>query len=407
MKIRSHITLMLFPLFMFVALTSGALRYKSESDQLLWGAEEHAKGAVVALAAHLEHFTPEHITGGELTTEFEKLFKWGRAQRIFLASPAKKVVEILPNGATQPVNEVKVPDEYLDIGAVSYQHPSDIIMRAWTRVYNERSDGYFLLGVDTDTSHIAPALGEVTEEAMTAAVGVAALALLLSLILSTLIARKVKALTASIKQIGKSAGKLKNGIISEINDLNNTFQTMDSLLKASAENLKISTSALKETLDKDALNSGYNKLFLKQSSSEDRYLIDIANESSDADFFEVYGNGEVTRVVIGSFVKGSPDIKYRSAAQSLVKQLLNKQLDESQLKDVVQSIFPEVELKDILIKGASGVGLTHTLRGERPEIIEKYTQSVDASSLKELFSEITPMLCEEQQGVVLLRRVET
>ncbi len=437
MKIFVHLSLMLIPLFAFVAITSGILRYQTEKRELKWGVEEEGRGLAVALSAYLSSNSFEDLKSQHSLSQFKQAFRWGKIKNIYVHKQNTNQTYKIDSSGIAP-DEISISNEavYLKNSEVYYDYEKPNFLRSWVRINFTDSDAIDYLSVESDISHIAPALSAIENSIVYQATAVIFLSILFSYILSTIVSFKIRQLSNSLKdaQLNESPDKIQDGLICELNDLNNTFRTMDSLLRESSDNMKKSGVNFSKSCSEAEIAQTYNNLFLQPVSIETQscnLILKLVNQNNTGDFFEIVQDSNFIKMVFGSFEQ-SEDTEIwrnRSAVQTMVTQLLESDYDFNAIETKVRKLFPEVKIKTVLINKntifgtdschivemASGQVLrdeetefqkhalaVHNLPPENGNIIEEYIRNVQDSSIKALSAELNPILRNQEKGVLLL-----
>lgn len=251
MRIRTQSVIGIVPLFLGLGVVIATLVFYLERKETLWGLREEGAGLAVTLAAFTQEEGPSHLAelsalgegneqvGGPLG----KAMRWRRAMRIVAFQPADgRVVFDLASTASTNGAAVWTPSDVAELekgdAAVFSRverHPKyGLVMKSFSPVRDTQGAIQAVICVITDAGALDAQMHHGIRLAAWG-IGVAfLLGLVCALVVSSFLAERVQVLSEAMVQATRQQDApvvSHAGLISEINDMDNTLNTMISVLR--------------------------------------------------------------------------------------------------------------------------------------------------------------------------------
>lgn len=248
MRIGTQNFLLIVPLFLILAVVFGGLLYFEERQELLWGQQQEATSYAISIAefaheratlAHTGVDSPASDPGmrGALDRilgdqHVKTVFEIDPSTRAILWSYPKGAVISAPSDLTPQLGALMASDGTWTSGVIRIGR-TGAVMDGYSSLLGPDGSHYDALGVVTDASGYVQASHETLRRVVIAAIGVSVVGLLIAVLVSWLISREVGNLsqTAAVISGGNLNVQARPGLIVEIGDLGNTFNTMSDVLK--------------------------------------------------------------------------------------------------------------------------------------------------------------------------------
>lgn len=372
MNIRTQNILTIAPVFLFVSVAVGALRYQMSSNDLVWGFKEEASAIAVSAAAHLSaEGSREILAGGEesgeqLTRYIQGIFSWEKAKAVFAYDSKGSLIFNFTPGIT-PENKPG-----LRTGPVPENHMREVLAgkHVVSEIQNEREAGDVLfaysplrdssgavlgvLGIETDARAVREKLAHILTGVVWGSVAMLFLGVSVALIISGIIKSRIALLNRAADAVaaGNFGRILRNGSIREINDLSNTFNTMNSILRDNSEKSKRSVAESELCRKPEDLIEVFNRSFLGEkdyrfSAGAVNYEISafLSDPLNIRDFFDIVETDDRIFVFLGRIQNSQPEdsIVLRSAVQTLFRQELMTHGDPAKALEAAAGLFPVAE----------------------------------------------------------------
>lgn len=246
MRIRAQIAVAIVPLFVGLTLVTGALTYYLQVKELTWGLSEESTSIAVATARLIDVAALKRLAAGEraadsaIREQFRQVISWGRARRLTLLAGAdlRVLLEVVDGSPDDRVVEVPpavvaaLEHQPFATGALLQGATGSSALTAFAPVRDAAGTPLGILAVETRADALGSQRVAILRSVLISLLAAALLALLLTVLISTLITRRLSALTRRLLQ-AETAGAVSEagaGVIDEMNDLENTFDTMRSVL---------------------------------------------------------------------------------------------------------------------------------------------------------------------------------
>jgi HAMP domain-containing protein len=194
------------------------------------------------------------------------------------------------------------------VSSVLRQGEIDEHLRAYAPVFDSEQNCVAIVEVVIPANIYSATLDRIFIQSLWSSAALLLVGTLLALVISRIINSKISKLMAAAKSL--TAGDYKNvseaGAIREINDLGNTFNTMNSILNDNHARLKVVQSG-NDIVEKESdLAVAYNKAELKTQNHQFRFgrdTLEIAGSFTDPkdhqNFYDVIDRDSTLYIVIG------------------------------------------------------------------------------------------------------------
>lgn len=245
MKLRTQNTLAIVPVFAIIALVGGFFAFTGEREEIRWGMEEEAKTLAFGVAAYME--SVPRYQGEEGRERFlvhaKRLLKYGQAVRVALLDADGKTLladtaeEGTPFAMTAPRRALAV--HRVHVGEL-YRTEEGGRVDAFARMMDARGKTLGFIGVVANMDHFAEEIDANLKKTVVLFVLVVLAGLGVSFFLSGVLARKIEELGAVAGSMsrGDYTRQAGGGLIAEIDDLGNTFNTLGSVLTEAVDRAK-------------------------------------------------------------------------------------------------------------------------------------------------------------------------
>lgn len=247
MRVRSHIAAAIVPLFLGLSIVTGALTYHLQVKELTWGLDEESTSIAVSAARLIDGAAVRRIAAGEEALEapvrdqFRRILAWGRARRLTLLAGADLRVLVDVFDGDSPGAGVATPSPA--VAAALERQPfvsgtpakgagGALTLTAFAPVRDAAGALLGILAVETRADTFASRRDAVLRSVLISLCAATLLGLLLAVLISRMITRRLSDLTDRVRQV-ETGGEVPGpgtGIIDEVNDLVNTFDTIQSVL---------------------------------------------------------------------------------------------------------------------------------------------------------------------------------
>jgi HAMP domain-containing protein len=250
MKIRSQIVAAIVPLFVGLSLVTGGVMYYLQTKELAWGFHEEASSIAVVTARFLDSKTIQQASSDGPTAQpaneavpalFKKIMAAGRARRlaIFSVKDQRQLYDVATSNSVS--RNLQVPSYIISqlanqsfvIGSIEKGKGNSEYLTTYASIRNSNGEMTGILAVETTADTVQLRRGELLQSLLISMTCAAILGLILTLVISRLITRRLASLTEAVSNVETSYYDQKPsiGIIDELNDLENTFNTLRSVLK--------------------------------------------------------------------------------------------------------------------------------------------------------------------------------
>lgn len=362
MRIGTQNILFIGPLFLGLAVCLGLLLYYVESQRLLWGQQQEATGYAISIAEFTqERALDQHVTVADpakdpgLRRALDRILGDGRIKTVFALDPkTAKLDWSYPAGALTTVPSDVTPD--LDVILIDDGVWVSDIHRAAHKTgtleaYSSMAapDGKLVaaIGVVDDATGYVRATDRIGPETIGAAVAIFIIGLIIAGIVSYLISREVRSLSATAALI--SSGNLdvqaSPGHIQEIGDLGNTFNTMSDVLKDVLSRTKRSLIEGEQFRTHAELAASYAGMF-RPPVSEEVGGLHVAVSTSGQDFglfWTAFETGGTVCIALGHLT-AEDDVSTviaASAATRYLKHRLTKDDAGDTISEIVDLFKPD------------------------------------------------------------------
>lgn len=432
MTIGLRIATIFIPLFLAAAAVSGIIHYKLEHQELLWGLREEAAGLSLSLSAHLENLEPSFNEETRIEA-LKKVFEWGTAKRIFLLNQQDpgRSFEILPDGRLQSASLTPLlspPGE----GETRQEDFGNERLISWSRISDAAP---YYLGVATDKSFLAIRSMELRQQVLLGSLIVGCLAVLLVAHLTTTLRKRIKALEHYIRR--PEGGSQEASFIAEVNELNDTFRTMNSLLSETlqpeAESISLSAGEPGQELA-----VAYNEKFLtplqqriKLTDNSFDLKIWLNDEADKQHAYAMLETDQSVEIVLARLTETSGDsLRLRSAMQTCIEAFLANSKSAAVCAENAGAVFSGATLYAVSLRKDKPLGqnslsssvalrvhfdcaerpqtiLLHTLGPEVGSKLSEYMRIPRPSSPGALAAEINSVVHNGDTGVLVLMGAST
>lgn len=248
MKIRTRTLLGIVPLFAGLGLVIGSLVFYLERRETAWGLTEEGRSLAVTLAAFLQEedlpalarLAAEKPDGGEGSGPLGKVLRWRRAVRMMVFQRPEGTVLLdlgaRDRGAVEPWTAADL--RALERGEVTARrverdNQGGRVLVTLAPIRDRSGRMTAVVCVQTDANALVAQAGHGLRQAGSGLGIGLLLGLACALLISHVLEERVQILAASMARATHepdAAMVVQHGIISEINDLGNTFSTMISVM---------------------------------------------------------------------------------------------------------------------------------------------------------------------------------
>lgn len=246
MKIRNQISMAIVPLFLGTTLVTGALTYFLQMRELTWGLSEEATSIAVATARLADEETVKRLADGRdladnpIREQFQSIIRWGRARRLTLLSGVNHRILWDETDGVAPAAAVTLPEsvaavlerEPYALGTPRKEPGGGSSFRAFAPVRDATGALLGIIAIETRADTLTAQRAAILQSALVSLGAATLLGLLLSILISSMITRRLSRLTHAVSRLEASgdAPEIGSGVVHEINDLSNTFETLKSVL---------------------------------------------------------------------------------------------------------------------------------------------------------------------------------
>ena len=444
MRVRSHILLIFGALFACVGVTSGALLYSFARAQIIWGAEQEAQAAAVALAAQIEHYFDGSASTQPATGAILKVFRSSIVKQAYLVpiDSSQPTYRLSQDGTLLTSPQIAIPSELFQDNQVVSQQLNQNVMRAWAPIRIVLNGKPHLLAVETATGYIQPKVAQLEQQIIFGTVAVCVIAILLALLLAAMITRQLRRLTAltDLDSPAIDVSDDKRCAILEVNNLNDSLRAMRALACHVINQARPASEAA-SNFDTTSLAECFNRLYLQPinmrlscDQQPTALHLQLADQGSNNDFFELIECEDHIYVYLGALAcdQCCDNLRRRSALLTLIRQMATRGSSAQIVLKTAQLLFEGIEARCVIIpkrpSGACTISsvclagkreiaeeshfvsdanlLIQTLDHRIAALATKYAGVVKNSSPHELVSELMPILRPYSSGVLLSIGVE-
>ncbi len=251
MRIRDQIIVALVALFAGLSLVTGGVMYYLQIRELEWGLQEEASSIAIVAARFLDGTEVSKTTAGNPVDAVrrlaDKIMKPGLARRITLLDPkdSRQLLDVAYSNSVSgeiqvdPVIAARLEKTYFVSGPVKRGKNDSDYLTTYAAVRDTGGGVSGIVTVETGADALRSSHDRLRQSLFVSLAGSVLLGLVLSLVISGLIARRLNwlARAATAVESGLYDEQLPHGIIDELNDLGNTFDTMRSILKESVSRI--------------------------------------------------------------------------------------------------------------------------------------------------------------------------
>jgi HAMP domain-containing protein len=246
MRIQSQIVLALVPLFASLSLVTSGLTYYLQMKEVHWGLQEEASSIAASTARFLggegELSRSEDAgAAGVVRDLLKKIAERSPARRITVFNTSNGAVlydqvgaeSVSDNPAPAPDSPERLADQPFVVSPVLRNRDGRAYLTAWAPVRDTQDKTTAVLAVETDATAVDARRRFLLKSTLISLAAASAIGLALSLLISRIITRRMTAMTLAVTRAesGRHDEQPVAGIIEELNDLANTFETMRSVLK--------------------------------------------------------------------------------------------------------------------------------------------------------------------------------
>ncbi len=361
MKIRTQTILAIVPIFMGVAAINGFLTYTSEQQENRWALEEESVALAISIAEFIENdryqknLLPERQSNylEALDTYLRRLLQWEQVKFILLRSvDGQSIVHRyssgFPSSAHQPLPASAI--ERLQNDAVWSSNirtiSADLAVIEVCTPLATRNQLTELVCVGVSANDFLEQRTLSQGKVVTMAIAVVGLGLLLSLFISALITDKINQLTVAAETVaaGNYRQRFEIGMIQEVYDLSNTFNTMSSvmgetLLRAKRTLMENERFRTMQTLAQTYQSLVQKDIDLKLNGVEIAGTL-LNSDRPTTDFLDSCRTTRGAFIILGRLDESTTshldNLIVTSSAITLLKQLLIRQPTETAIAQLTQ-----------------------------------------------------------------------
>lgn len=439
MNIRLQSILFIVPIFLGIALAGAWLRLTAQEQELVWGLSEASGSTAGSVAAWLGNDSWRSAASTPATkAALAKALDTGLSRRLFVLSLESR--ELLFDLSKEPVAGKPPLDEEQFRAAsggatatsqiVNDGRGHDVIV-SLSPIVDTDGKVVALAGTETLADEVRVKREEFMRGAVWLSGGVTLLGFLVALFLSSVIRARIRLLTRAAVRLasGDYDQRLETGLIHEVSELSNTFNTLASVLGDVVLKTRRALVVAEHVRNEDALVAIYVKeafpAIRREGSTQ--ILAMPAHQSCAGDFFEVVDSPEETFVVVGRVhaSRALQRVKEATAARELCRSLLPSVGPEATYREV-SALFELQRWECLLIEKTSGrctarrlesAGgepvkaemseamrpmLVHTLRPQAAELVTEHLRCLKNVPVSDLADEVSSMLRHEKQGAIAI-----
>lgn len=335
MRIRSQIVAALVPLFVGLSLVTGGVMYYLQSKELEWGLHEEASSIAVVTARFLDGETISRIMAGNVPNEnvcnlLRQITLSGRARRltVFAAQDLKQLLDVTTSNSVSrafrvlPSTATQLAVQPFVIGSIEKGKEGSRYLTTYASIRNSNGDLAGILASETTADILQSRRGELFQSLLVSITSSALLGLLLALVISTLITRKLANITKAVSSVeaGFYDHKATAGIIDELNDLENTFDTMRSVLKEAVSKIWRTIIETEQFRTKEDLVCAFKNKF-QSPVHETIYNVEISGTllgcKTTGSFFEIQKKQNCGYAVVGQVARAECMTQAENASAAL------------------------------------------------------------------------------------------
>jgi len=249
MRIRSQIVTAIVPLFVGLSLVTGGIMYYLQTKELEWGFHEEASSIAVVTARFLDDKNLQQASDSStvkpvneiISALFKKIMRAGRARRfvVFSSQDQRLLYDVATSNSVSqnmqipPYVMTKLSNQPFVIGSIKKGKGNSEYLTTYASIRNLKGEMTGILAVETTADTVQLRRGELLQSLLISMTCAAILGLILTLVISRLITKRLANLTEAVSNVETNYfdQKASIGIIDELNDLENTFNTLRSVLK--------------------------------------------------------------------------------------------------------------------------------------------------------------------------------
>ncbi len=452
MKIRSQIIAALVPLFVGLALVTGGVTYYLQTKEMEWGLYEEASSIAVVVARFLDGETVRQISTDDSHSHsskentfnlFRKITSAGRASRltIFTAPDWKQILDVTASNSFcrsiqfAPSVTVQLGNRPFVTGSIEKGSNGSSHLTTYASIRSKNGELSGILAVETAADFLQLHRGALIDFLLISITSSALLGLLLAMVISALITRKLANITKAVSSVeaGFYDHKPDAGIIDELNDLENTFDTMRSVLKEAVSKIWRTIIEAEQFRTKEELICAFKNEF-QPPVHEIIYGVEISGTlfgcKTKGAFFEVrtaqeYGYAIAGQVESADYMKQAETV---SAVLAFIGQTSKIEDIPSNLKTVT-CLFNLINCKFVIWNPSSSKATTwlldadsgqwhenttmlnakttlilHTMNSTMDSRIQTYAHEFESLPQETLMKEICMLVDEKLDGAILLLR---
>lgn len=416
MKLRLQHFLVIVPLFAAFGIGSALLAYRQFSAELRWGAEARASSAATAVAAHLDGKVIESILRGrelepeayqQLQERIRRLARWDVVRHLMIvgAADGKNMIDF-ESDFRHPVNrdQLEVPDEprpqsvrgdsfngrpaltatlraLLEKQAVATSSHFDRegnegALWAYAPVRNSHGMTVAYVAAESEILLMLTRLDAIARQLLWMTLSIIVLGFIAAEVLTRTLCRRMKELThRAVRLVSGFRPAVSTSIISELRDLDDTFETMGEILDATLEKARRKAQEAESERSEDDLLRSFNRNMLagwSETTGQGAASVILACETSREDIIVVHESADTVQVVLARISAADlrTSLQERSTFQTTARALL---VNGSALKAVVtqlEKLFAVEQLEAVEWQSTSGIIVRYRLDASRGVIQE-------------------------------------
>jgi len=453
MKIRSQIVAALVPLFVGLSLLTGGVTYYLQTKELEWGLYEEASSIAVVAARFMDGKTVRQISAGDpsalsseknISSLFGKIVSAGRAQQltIFAAPDWKQILDVTNSNSLSRTLQVdpdvtaQLADRPFVTGPIRKDKDGSSHLTTYAPIRDTNGGMTGIVAVETAADFLQLYQGKFIYFLLISITSSALLGLVLAVIISTLITRKLSTITKAVSSVeeGFYDHEPATGIIDELNDLENTFDTMRSVLKEAVSKIWRIIIEAERFRTREELICAFKDEF-QAPAHKTIHGIEISGTlfgcKTRGGFFGIQKAQECGHAIVGR-VEGADYMRQAETVSAVLAftEQIKKSDDIPSTLNNVSDLFDFISCKfvswkpssreatlwsldvasrqwrqDRLMLDAETTLILHTMDSRMDQRIQTYAREFKSVAQETLMKEVCMLVDEKADGAMLLMRV--
>lgn len=437
-KYRNFFTIT--PIFFIIVLIISILNYNSNKDEIMWKINEEAKSIAIGSSVFIDNIIKDSSLldkKDEILIHLKRIKKYNQAEEFYITDKSNNIIFSTEKNSTKKIlepKEIALEDKNIFLSKI-YQENNNSYINASTDI-KENNNTVATLTVKVNANSIIKHLDDSFLVFIITIFIVTIIGIILSQIISDIVIKRIKILKGVAKSIAEGDYNEKVNFldIKEFKDLENTLNTMKSIMQEILFKAKNSIIEQKQFSSKNDLYYIYSNLFLNSKRKIDKN-IEVAIEkigtvpaefifnivSNNETIFLYFGEIEAPDKSIDTAIKASSANYYLSKKlmysnnnlnfldefrdNFFIKNLLIIKIDKNKLNVEKYQISKNRVDKSYIKIDKDKILYFHTLDKDANEKLDVYIKNYKFLNIKELSNDLNILFKDRYNGLILLIKI--